>query len=386
MSSCVHSRPDCCIASERERLDNIRRNEELMRELDVLGGSTKVGALKPKRTQAPKSGPPRRASKSNADVGSSKRPSRATRSSARLLGVEAESDTSKRKWEEEAEEARQAADRAKRARHEDRNLALLTEGMLDEAESELLRESLMRASASVGDPDSGRDADQPTAKVTIEAQELSRLFNRMALRSTSKVTPARVYSMLYHPAEDRDLVFMGDKEGNVGIWDALASATTDQGEDEDEEGELPGGRTWALQVHGKSPVSAMRIDPVKPDNIFSASYDSSIRVLSLTSSISSEVWEGQDDVLLSEFEILAPTTHASAFSQTPAPGLDERSIWIGDHRGGLVHVDLREGKKAHRQWERWQICERKVRVTGNDPSRMTQLTVFELTPDWGDLC
>ncbi|KDN44146.1 WD40 repeat-like protein [Tilletiaria anomala UBC 951] len=323
-----------------------------MRELQVLGGSEELGLPKAKPDQVKKK--PSSRPRKTPPAPKRDQPIRATRSSARLQGFEAENESLKRKHDEEAEQARLAAEQAKKAKHEDHNLATLTEGLLGEEESELLRQSLLQASMSARPTQTPED--YRPARLSSDAQELSKILNRMSLQSTSKVTAARVYSMIYHPSEEKDLVFMGDKEGNIGVWDALV----DEAETNDDADTLQEGKAWSLHTHGRSPVTCLRFDPVDSDCLFSSSYDSTIRMLSLTSSTSSEVWGGQEDVLLSIFDILAPAIHPSAFTHTPSPGADERSIWIGDHRGGLVHLDIRENKTRRGSSRRWQVCEKKI--------------------------
>ena len=53
-----------------------------------------------------------------------------------------------------------------------------------------------------------------------EAEEVTRLknqFKNMELRGNAKVTSDRVFSMVVHPDKQRDLVFVGDKWGSIGM-------------------------------------------------------------------------------------------------------------------------------------------------------------------------
>ena len=203
--------------------------------------------------------------------------------------------------------------------------------------------------------------------------ELKQELNKMTLLSTEKVTKARVYSMVMHPNVDQDLIFVGDKEGNIGVWDPNGK---EEGVEEEDEERVKTGRSWSLQVHGKSPITCLRFDPISANSLLSSSYDSTIRMQSLQGGTSKEIWSGQEDVLISIFDILAPQSHPSAFTNTPSHGLDERSLWIADHRGGLNHYDIREASRRQPQTRRWQVCEKKVRssVLPSDERRM--LTTF----------
>lgn len=188
----------------------------------------------------------------------------------------------------------------------------------------------------------------------------------MVLRSADKVTNKRVYSMVFHPNREKDLIFVGDKEGSVGVWDP--NAQVEQGEGE--EGDVKTGQSWNLQVHGRSPITCLRFDPISATTLYSASYDATIRAQDLHTGISKEFWAGDESVLLSIFDILAPESHPSAFVDTPSPMLDERSLWVADHRGGLTHIDMREPSRSSNRrgpssaqgppTRRWQVCEKKI--------------------------
>ncbi|CDU23305.1 uncharacterized protein SPSC_01934 [Sporisorium scitamineum] len=359
---------------EQERLKNIKENERLMKELGVMGGSSAIGGPSPKRSTPTKK--PATPKKQTTTTPTRVMPSR---SSARRAGHEADSETLKRKYEQEAEEARKVAEAAKRARHQQFDLSGMTGGELEE-EAILALESTLQGltsnSASAAElvdieqePKRRTSAKREQPERTAERKELEDILNKMTLKSAAKVTPKRVYSMAYHPATDKDLVFVGDKEGSIGVWDAAPSAstsngTTIKGEDDDEEEQdeeaFPEGRAWTLQVHARSPVTCIKFDPVNHNSVFSCSYDSTVRKLDLATGKSDEIWAGQEDVLLSIFDILSPYTHPSAYIDTPNPSLDERSLWIADHRGGLLHIDLREKTRRGNNTPRWQVCEKKI--------------------------
>ena len=266
---------------------------------------------------------------------------------------------------------REAQEKARRARHEEHDLSFLLGG--DEVD-----EDVKAALANTFDKIASKhptlateileDAKEVKRKASNGAgggedryKELKGLLNRMELRSAEKVTRARVYSMVMHPSADQDLLFIGDKEGNIGVWDPLSKSETDG---DDETMAVGSGQSWSLQVHGKSPITCLRFDPISADSLFSSSYDSTIRMQSLQRGSSTEIWSGQEDVLLSIFDVLAPQSHPTAFTKTPGHGLDERSMWIADHRGGLSHFDLRQSSRRQQGTSRWQVCEKKVRGAG----------------------
>ncbi|SNX84074.1 probable WD repeat-containing protein UM00675 [Melanopsichium pennsylvanicum] len=368
---------------EIERQRNIKENERLMKELGVLGGSSAIGGPSPKRstpTKAKKTATPKKKPHATATR------IMPTRSSARLAGHEADSEQLKRKYQEEAQEARKAAEAAKRARHGQFDLSGMTGGELEQeviltlektlnglathasSAGELMdiQDETKRRSGAIKEQGNRRG---PGDESSAERRELKDILNKMTLRSAAKVTPKRVYSMAYHPSVDKDLVFVGDKEGAIGVWDARPTSSDSSGgvkkeepQDQEQVSEesFPEGTAWTLQVHSRSPVTCLKLDPVSHNSLFSSSYDSTIRKLDLSTGTSTEVWAGEEDVLLSIFDILSPSTHPSAYIHTPHPALDSRSLWVADHRGGLLHVDLREKTRRGNNTRRWQVCEKKI--------------------------
>jgi len=271
--------------------------------------------------------------------------------------------------QEEAEAVREAQDKARRARHEEHDLAfLLGGGEVDEKVKTALTKTFIKIASRHPTLATEILEEARESKVKLENgdgnghgryEDLRSQLKQMELRSVEKVTKARVYSMIMHPDIDQDLVFVGDKEGNIGVWDPIAKSA--EADDESEE-HVTAGQSWSLQVHGKSPITCLRFDPVSADSLLSSSYDSTVRMQSLQSGSSKEVWSTQDDVLISIFDILAPQSHPSAFTNTPSHGLDERSLWVADHRGGLSHYDIRQSSRKQSQTKRWQVCEKKVGV------------------------
>ena len=100
-------------------------------------------------------------------------------------------------------------------------------------------------------------------------------------------------------------------------------------------------------------------DRANDDRLYTSSYDASVRTFSLSSGKSTEVYAAPPDVQLGEMDILAPQTQAAEATATPSPQLSERSLWLADHRGGLLHLDVRSSKCMV---QRWQVCDKKVRL------------------------
>lgn len=290
-------------------------------------------------------------------------------------------------FQEEAEAAREAQDQARKAKHEEHDLSFLLGGG-DEV-NEDVKSALANTFAKIASKhptlateileemqESKRRAQNGDVKGADRYADLKAELNKMDLISTDKITKARVYSMIMHPNQDQDLIFVGDKEGNIGVWDPN---DRDEANDDEADERVKSGRSWTLQVHGKSPITCLRFDPVSADSLLSSSYDSTIRMQSLQSGSSTEIWSGQEDVLISIFDILAPQSHPSAFTNTPGFGLDERSLWIADHRGGLNHYDLRQSSRRQQsQRRRWQVCEKKIGGMAINPMMSSCISVASL--------
>ncbi|WFD45151.1 hypothetical protein MPSI1_003828 [Malassezia psittaci] len=329
---------------EEQRLANIAENERLLKELGIAsGGSSVLGTLPQKRSSSDA------ARKSRKRVQAPAKPTRVQpqRSSARLQGAKPE-DTGAESFATQAAAEREREQVQRQARHEELDLKQLTGDSLDEESMKRLRSTLDLDDAKVKQEE---DMQPPT--------ELASMLQSLQLQSQNRVAQKRIASMVYHPALEKDLVFTGDMSGVVGAWDATAAnpSEKDDEQDEDNEYDLPEGSSFTLQVHARSPVGCLRIDPQNHDRIYSSSYDASIRVFSLSSCVSTEVWAGSPDIQFSEFDIFAPTTQASVATSTPEPQLDERSLWIADNRGGLMHLDIRAKQPKAR---RWRVSDKKV--------------------------
>lgn len=121
--------------------------------------------------------------------------------------------------------------------------------------------------ASEGSPLQYYVDDEYETKDSIGYKSLAKTFNKMTLRASKKATPDRIYSALIHPTEDKDLLFLGDRKGWLGIWDASADTEemlksderSDDGDDADYDKNCFVQRVF--NDHGT--ISCMRLDPIK---------------------------------------------------------------------------------------------------------------------------
>jgi hypothetical protein len=187
-------------------------------------------------------------------------------------------EAKRKRAEEERQEALELERAAKRPRHHDLDLVTLGEDELTPEEIESLRDLFGDSTLSVDDSfprsqakprKSQRDDD---SKPDVGISALRKQLSPMVIRSRAKVTQDRVYSMAYHPEVTKDLIFVGDKHGQLGIWDALAPPETNDNDDGDDDSEdsdnAEGGRYWRLQPHwpktSRSSISCIKFSPTNP--------------------------------------------------------------------------------------------------------------------------
>ena len=125
-----------------------------------------------------------------------------------------------------------------------------------------------------------------------------------------KLTKERVYSMAFHPTEEKAVVVAGDKEGRLGIFDAsqeVAEAVDD--DDDDPDAGLP--VILGYKPHGRT-ISSFKFSPADANVLYTASYDASIRKQDLVKDVSAEVYapaDGQDaDLAISCLDVDGPNT------------------------------------------------------------------------------
>jgi WD40 repeat protein len=125
--------------------------------------------------------------------------------------------------------------------------------------------------------------------------------------------------------------------------DTSGVKTEEDGEDVTE------GRIWRLQAHARNSITAMKIDPVngsgvslsracesKTNNqLFSSSYDCTLRHLDFSTLKSTELFaHSNDDMLITHFDLMPSGQQA----------------WLADKNGGISFCDFREGQQERKRW------------------------------------
>ncbi|KAL8649735.1 MAG: hypothetical protein Q9210_004217 [Variospora velana] len=296
---------------ERQRRENIAQRDKLLRQLALDASAAGLGP-----GQKPK--PAKPAQKKRPAVKKIKEEVVPRRTSSRIAGIEADSEVAKRKAEDEYVAAQEAA-RVKRQR---------ISGPLDLSEVQVAGKGwdtndnsfrdVFRRGADPGERTFGEEEVKETTD-----KELRALREKMRI----KITPERIYSLGFHPAADEPLVFAGDKLGNLGLFNASQSSSSsptkksspikseDHNEESDDEDPEPNITTFHLHTRT---ISSFQFSPHNPSHLYTSSYDSSLRLLDLTQSSSTEIYAPLDNSLdepISGVEMDPLTPHLLYFSR-----------------------------------------------------------------------
>lgn len=312
---------------EQQRQANIAQRDKLLKQLALDAGQAGLTPQKP----APRSS---KSSTSHKKQGPVKRvkveDTGPRRTSSRLLGLTADSEVAKRKAEDEYVATQEAA-RAKRQRNSgELNLSDVIVGGQNWHKSENFLVDVLSRGASpykrtFGDSEVRETTDKELRSLREQMSGLE-LYDGFE-PNRIKITPERIYSLGFHPTTDKQLVFAGDKLGNLGIFDASqtsASIKAENGvkkeeEEADEEGEedRPDPAITSFHCHTRT-ISSFQFSHANPSHLYTCSYDSSLRLLDLIKFKSTEIYAPSDSSLdepLSGVEMDPTAPHMLYFSR-----------------------------------------------------------------------
>lgn len=147
--------------------------------------------------------------------------------------------------------------------------------------------------------------------------------------------------MGFHPREDKPIVFAGDKEGNMGIFDG--SQTVPEVDDEDEDAPVSNPVISAFKTHART-ITGFAFPSANLNSVYTSSYDSSIRKMDLEKGMSTQVWAPTD---------LDTDQAVSAIDMS----LDDSNLLFYSTLDGSVgRVDIRDPSNA----EVWGLSEHKI--------------------------
>lgn len=305
---------------ERQRQENIAQRDKLLKQLALDAGQAGLGPQKPKPSR-PSSHKKTPIKKVKEDIGP-------RRTSSRLQGLTADSEVAKRKAEDEYVAVQEAA-RVKRQRQSgplDLSDVVVAGKDWDKSENFLI-DVVSRGAKPYQRTFGETEVKQTTDK---ELRALREQMSGLELYdgfepNRIKITPERIYSLGFHPTTDKQVVFAGDKMGNLGIFDASQKATPakkengvkkEEGDEEAEEDDADPAIT-SFHCHTRT-ISSFQFSPANPSHLYTSSYDSSLRLLDLTKSKSTEIYAPADTSLdepLSGVEVDPSAPHMLYFSR-----------------------------------------------------------------------
>jgi len=303
---------------EKQRQANIAQRDNLLKQLALDAASAGLGP-KPVAKQSNKN---TSTHKKKGLVKRVKEEIQPRRTSSRLLGLTADSEVAKRKAEDDYVAVQEAA-RAKRQRVSgDLNLSDVVVAGKDWDKSENFLVDIVSRGAKPYERTFGKEEVKETSDKELRAlrEEMSGLVLYEGFEPNRiKITPERIYSLGFHPVVEKPLVFAGDKLGNLGIFDGSQTATqpinNEEAEDDEDDGPEPNITSFHLHTR---PISSFQFSPFNPSHLYTCSYDSSLRLLNLTKSTSSEIYAPSDPSLdepLSGVEMDLQSPHLLYFSR-----------------------------------------------------------------------
>lgn len=153
--------------------------------------------------------------------------------------------------------------------------------------------------------------------------------------------------MAFHPSETKPLVFAGDKIGHLGIMDASQTKPESDKDEDGEEDDDPDPVLTQLKPHTRT-ISAMHINPSKPECLYTASYDSSIRELDLEKFVSVEKY-GPEAANIDE-----------AISGVDSAADDPNTLYWTTLNGTFSRYDTRIPSAKTGAVSTWQLSEKKI--------------------------
>jgi WD repeat-containing protein 76 len=344
---------------EKQRLANIAERDALLKKLTQEAASAglyskpaSAGASNGTKRAAKSKGPPAKRVKKEANL-------QPRRTSSRIAGIQADSEIAQQKADKEYEQRKE----------EDRQRRMRVTGDLNFADGNLIgTDTILKG---VAKPYS-RTFDEDDIKETTD-KDLKALREKLSgLQlwdawdpNRIKITPERIYSMAFHPTTSKPLVFAGDKLGHLGIVDASQKSGAkikDEGDskikresardqnpgdtdpEEDDDDDDPDPVITIIKPHTRT-ISAMHTHPFKPEKLYTASYDSSIRATDLQKSMAVEVYGPED------------ANEDDPISGVDMAATDPNVIYFTTLNGGFGKYDTRSPASSV---ETYQLSEKKI--------------------------
>ncbi|KAK9741105.1 hypothetical protein RND81_03G082000 [Saponaria officinalis] len=151
----------------------------------------------------------------------------------------------------------------------------------------------------------------------------------------ARVVPGRIYCVRFIPTTDMTMVVAGSKYGHLGFWDVKPEK-----EDEDV--------IHLYQPHA-SPISGIYVHPFSSSKVYTSSYDGFVRFM---------------DIEREEFNLVYSSSSESKLYSLSLQPNDADSVYIGDGRGYLNVVDGRVGELTNS----WSLHDWRINTIDFNPA------------------
>ena len=295
---------------ERRRLENIRKNQQVLEALDIP--ALPVEASTTKAASATKSAPLATVKRKKPEaVGEP-----ATRRvSARLLSKASGEATTKLGIADELALYRGGSLRPERPEKPPRPPRIL--GNIPFAPERGATDEFKRLIGSA------MASDEPGVRSgrakTMAGLQGCRSYRIDGEFSVAKVVEERIYSMAVHPSREKILVAAGSKYGALGIWDATAAWA----------GMADARETFLFKPHTAA-ISNLRYHPRDPGQLLMTAYDGVVRCLDMRRGEFRELYHAPETQYISAFDTSA----------------DGSVIYFTDLDGALTRLDTRAKQTA----------------------------------------
>ena len=271
---------------ELPRLENIRRNEDMLRQLNIQPATTMMPKPKPRATRG---------------LGATARtsePLEPRNRSRRLAGQNPDGSALPADFREPS---MRYIDEASAARYDERHTRKEEMGIVEAVDV-----MSTRAKRRV-DPETGEEIDQAAERATRATafvasygalssqpmsagearsqpageEELIAEYGQLAVAAddVAKVVPERIFSIAFHPSRQKLLVAVGDKWGKVSFFDPSAEHEA----------------VVTLFAPHSRPVSSLHFDPHDHAKLYSSSYDNTVRCFDAGANKFVATFTGDDD-------------------------------------------------------------------------------------------
>lgn len=315
---------------ERQRQENIRKNQELLRQLQLTRDVLTPVRPSPSRTSSH--------SKEKSVVQKKRKIEEEPtprRMSSRIRGIKADISEAGLRNEIENEMARRLEEE-KKARER-------IQGDIKVGGSFFNRDGKIVTMFTDEDVKNTTDKSLKSIREKMMGLKIQEICGQVQVR----VTPERVYTMAFHPMVDKQLIFAGDKVGNMGILDPSSSIKDEDGD------ELPN----VTQAKWHSGAISGMVFNSTGQNLFTCSNDGTIRNYDLEKSVASPVFEPEDkNMVLTSLDILS-----------------DNVLYFSTQGGQIGRRDLRTKKT-----DIWQVTDKKIGNISSHPLNRSLIATASL--------